>query len=115
MSRVLVVAVLTAPLVVGPAAPSALAQERMTLECGGSIGTIERTNGASWWGIGDDAVYTTKHLLIDDAHGRYEKSYGHVAGDVQVCVADHDVTYVDENGDRQVYESTWTVQLVRSR
>ena len=88
------------------AAPATATQDRMRLECGGDIGVIERSNGASWWGVDDGAVYTTKHLRVQDAYGVFEKSYGHTAREHVVCQAAHNV---DD------YSSIWTVQLVRSR
>ena len=88
------------------AAPAAAAQERMQLDCGGDIGVIERTNGASWWGVDDGAVYTTKHLRVQAGSGVFEKSYGHTAREHVVCQAAHEV---DD------YSSTWTVHLVRAR
>lgn len=115
MSRALAVLAATAAGVGLLASPASAGAERMTLDCGGTIGVIERTNGGSWWGVDDDAVYTTKHLRVQDAYGTFEKSYGHVVGEVLPCVADHDVPYVDDDGVEQLYESTWTVELVRSR
>lgn len=95
-------------------APASAGPERMQLDCGGGLGVIERANGASWWGVEDGAVYTTKYLRIEDGGPGLEKHYGHVVGEVLVCVAEHDVPYVDEDGDPQLYESDWTVHLVAS-
>ena len=106
MRRLLAAAAMTACLVTLPNSPAAADDQRMQLDCGGEIGLIERTNGASWWGVDDDVVYTTKHLRIVHAEGSYEKSYGHVTGDVVVCDAAH-VT--------PDHASRWTVELVRSR
>lgn len=97
------VLVATAVLAVAPAVPAG-ASERMRLDCGGAIGVIERTNGASWWGVEDGTVYTTKYLyVIDDQGNEFEKHYGHVAREHVVCQAAH---VVDD------YASDWTVHLV---
>jgi hypothetical protein len=99
--RAAVVLAVAAAVVVAPALPVS-AEDRMALDCEGIDLVVERTNGTSWWGS-DGAVYTTKHLRIEDEYGGYEKSYGHVSGDVVVCEADHDV---------DGYWSRWTVDLV---
>jgi hypothetical protein len=104
MSTAVVLAV-AAAIVVGPALPAVADPSRMSLDCEGIDLAVERTNGTSWWGS-DGAVYTTKHLRVVDDQGTYEKSYGHVVGNVTVCAADHVV---------EDYASRWTVQLVRSR
>ena len=101
--RAATVLAVAAAVVVAPALPAS-AEDRMSLDCEGIPLVVERTNGTSWWGS-DGAVYTTKHLRIEDEHGGYEKSYGHVQGEVTLCAADH---VVDD------YRSRWTVQLVRS-
>lgn len=92
----------TAALVGAPALPAAADSSRMSLVCEGIDLTIERSNGASWWGS-DNAVYTTKYLRVVSEHGTYEKSYGHTARPHVVCAADH----VTPEG-----ASRWTVQLV---
>lgn len=94
----------TSAFVLAPALPVA-GSERMTLACGGDIGTIERSNGASWWSVEDGTVWTTKYLEVVHPEGVFERSYGHVAREHVVCEADHDV---------DGYESDWTVHLVRA-
>lgn len=91
-------------LFAAPALPATADERRMSLACEGLGLVVERANGASWWGS-DGVVYTTKHLLVVDEHGEYEKSYGHVVGDPVVCEADHVV---------HDYASRWRVELVRS-
>ena len=89
-------------VLVATAAPAAAESQRMTLECDDGR-VIERTNGASWWGVDHAAGYVTEHLLItEDAQTRYEKHYGRHSGERSQCVADH-------------VGSTWTVDLVRTR
>lgn len=86
------------------AAPASAASERMTLDCGGTLGVIERTNGASWWGVDGDAVYTTEYLLITtDGETVHEKHYGtRAGGERSTCTADH-------------VDTVWTVTLVQTR
>lgn len=103
MRHLAAVLVAATALVLGPALPAAAESERMQLHCDGGL-TIERTNGASWWGVDHDAGYTTEHLLVsrggDVVH---EKDYGTrgPTAERSTCLADH-VGY------------TWTVQLVRT-
>lgn len=94
-------------LAAAPTLPAAADPARMTLDCGGDVGVIERSNGSSWWGVDDSAVYTTKYLkIVSDDGGVYEKRYGHAADEPLVCQAAH-VT--------PDHSSSWTVHLVPSR
>jgi hypothetical protein len=86
-------------------APASADSQRMQLHCGGDVGVIERTNGASWWGVDHDAGYATEHLIIrQDGEVVFAKSYGRKGPDAErsTCVADH-------------FGSTWTVELVQTR
>lgn len=103
MSRLWGVAFAATALVLGPVPPAAAESERMQLHCDGGL-TIERTNGASWWGVDHNAGYTAEHLLVTQgADMVYEKDYGTRGpqADRSTCTADH-------------FEYTWTVQLVRT-
>lgn len=103
MSRLWGVAVTATALVLAPSLPAAADAERMELHCDDGS-TIERSNGASWWGVDHDAGYTAEYLLV--THGTdivYEKTYGTRGpqADRSVCTADH-------------FGYTWRVQLVRT-
>ena len=103
MRRLLPVAVAATALVVFPALPAAADAERMQLHCDDGR-TIERTNGASWWGVGDDAGYTTEHLLVMQGDEVvHEKDFGTRGGGAErsTCVADH-------------FGYSWAVELVRT-
>lgn len=104
MNRALVLVTSTVALVLGSAVPAGADSARMKLECDDGR-VIERTNGASWWGVDHDAAYVTEHLLITE-HGEvvHEKDYGRkaAAAERSQCVADH-------------FEFVWTVDLVKTR
>lgn len=90
-------------LVLSPALPASADSERMQLHCDGGL-TIERTNGASWWGVDHHADYTTEHLLVtQDEDIVYEKHYGTRGPQAEraTCIAEH-------------FGYTWTVQLVHT-
>ena len=104
MSRRRVTVAVLAPvalsvLVHGPASAAA---ERMQLDCG-ELGTIERSNGSSWWGVDDGAVYVSERIDITGG-ATFSKQYGRKGPDADrsTCVAEH-------------FGSTWTVVLVRVR
>jgi len=58
---------LLAATVVATSLPTAAlaSSERMQLPCGGELGTIERSNGNSWWGQ-DGTVYTTAYIRVSE-------------------------------------------------
>jgi hypothetical protein len=95
---------------------AAAAPAGMVLACDSGL-QLTRSNGASWWGVGDDgrpdgSVYVTRHLLVADLQGepRYEKSYGAGRpGEVVVCVAQHG-PFPQEG----YPGSVWTVTLART-
>ena len=82
--------------------PAHADSERMQLDCG-ALGTIERSNGGSWWGVDDGAVYVSERIDITGG-ATFSKEFGRRAPDADrsTCVAEH-------------FDSTWTVVLVRVR
>lgn len=103
MRRLLGVVVAVTAMVLAPALPAAADSERMQLHCDDGR-TIERTNGASWWGVDHNAGYTTEHLLVRQGDEVvYEKDYATRGGKAKrsTCVANH-------------FDYTWTVELVRT-
>jgi hypothetical protein len=92
-------------MVVATSLPTAAlaASERMHLDCEQeALGTIERTNGASWWGE-DGSVYTTTHLRITQGDQViHEHAYGNQRPQQTLtCTAEH-------------FDFTWEVELVRA-
>lgn len=83
-------------------APAHAASERMQLDClDGPL--LERSNGSSWWGVDDDAVYVSERIDITGT-ATFSKDFGRKGpeADRSTCVAPH-------------AGSTWTVVLVRVR
>jgi hypothetical protein len=105
--RRLLAALAALPLAVVSLSPAAAEAQRMQLDCGDRV--VERTNGASWWGVDDDSHYVTAHLRITaDGVLVHEQDLGEMAGKEHLrCEADHPV------GDGRVHH--WSVELVQVR
>lgn len=87
------------------ATPAAAGSERMQLHCeSGSLAghTVERSNGSSWWDVGDGALYTTKSIKVSGDEGIvYQRDYGKKAKAAETCTATH-------------FDWTWELELVQT-